>query len=418
MIIAKMKQYKILKFTVALALILSVIGIQAESALAVTATDIANTKKQLDATKQQTVAKQKQAAELKTQVAIVDGQIGQAESAINQTQSQMATTNQSIVTLDKSIMDEQSNLDREQEKMSQILASWYMEGESGLLEAIVGADSLSEVMDKQQYYESLRQQIQINTERIAGIKADLNKQKDEQSSQLQVLTGLKQDQQTQQGDLVDKKSFKNRLLTDTTNTISSLSSQATALQKKIAEMEAQYAAAYAGGGVRKQGGDVLPVKEWWYQSQLTSTAYFRGTNVSVRNQGCFITSIAMIASFWGHAVTNDEIATKYGRFSSDGYLQDAYSLGYSLGINMGPLQVLNNSTKATFDNELNNGRPVIAGVLLDGWRNHPNSVGGYGFDHFIVIYKKVGNTYYMHDPANGQGYRMSDVVGFKTVKPM
>jgi hypothetical protein len=315
-------------------------------------------------------------------------------------------------------MDEQSNLDREQEKMSEILASWYMEGESGLLEAIVGADSLSEVMDKQQYYESLRQQIQINTERIAGIKADLNKQKDDQSSQLQVLNGLKQDQQGQQDDLVDKKSFKNRLLTDTTNTISSLSSQATALQKKISEMEAQYAASYAGGGVRKQGGDVLPLKEWWYQSQLTSTAYFRGTSVSVKNQGCFITSIAMMATYWGHSVTNDEIANKYGRFSSDGYLQDAYSLGYSLGINMGPLQVLNNSTKATFDNELNNGRPVIAGVLLDGWRNHPNWVGGYGFDHFIVIYKKVGNTYYMHDPANGQGYRMSDVVGFKTVKPM
>lgn len=366
----------------------------------------------LNATKQQTTTKQKQAEELKTQVAIVDSQIGQAESAIGQTQGQISDTNKSISVLEKKIMDEQSNLDREQEKMSQILASWYMEGESGLLEAIVGADSLSEVMDKQQYYESLRQQIQINTERIQKIRDDLSKQKDEQSNQLQVLNGLKQDQQDQQNDLEDKKSFKNRLLTDTTNTLSTLKTQETELKRKIDEMAAQLSAAYTGG-VRFQGGDVLPsIDGSWYQTQLGNYTRLGGSpyaNVNVHNYGCYITSLAMMASYYNHRITNTDIATRIGIFNSGGYLMGFNSPG--LGIKLGPLQRVD---RTTLNSELDNGYPVIASVRLDNFRVHPNVDGS---DHFIVIKSRSGNTYYMHDPAQGRGYRFSDIVSIKTVRP-
>ncbi len=405
-------KYKIIKFAIILGLLFSTIGMPVTFSYAASTAELNALKNKLDATKQQATTKQKQAEELKTQVAIVDNQIDQTENAIGQTQSQISDTNKSISALEKKIMDEQSNLDHEQEKMSQILASWYMEGESGLLEAIVGADSLSEVMDKQQYYESLRQQIQINTERIQGIRDDLSKQKDEQSTQLQILNGLRQDQQDQQNELEDKKSFKNRLLTDTTNTLGTLKTQETELKRKIDEMAAQLSAAYTGG-VRFQGGDVLPsIDSSWYQTQLGNYTRLGGSpysNVNIHNYGCYITSLAMMASYYNHRTTNTDIATRVGIFNSGGYLMGFNSPG--LGIKLGPLQRVD---RGTLNSELDNGYPVIASVRLDNFKVHPNVDGS---DHFIVIKSRSGNTYYMHDPAQGRGYRFSDIISIKTVRP-
>jgi len=404
--------YKTLKLFILSGLTLSIISMPWTFAYAVSTAELNALKSKLDATKQQTTTKQKQAEELKTQVAIVDSQISQTENAISQTQSQISETNRSISALDKKIMDEQSNLDREQEKMSQVLASWYMEGESGLMEAIIGANSLSEIMNKQQYYESLRQQIQINTERIQKIRDDLAKQKDEQSNQLQILNGLKQDQQDQQSELENKKTFKNRLLTDTTNTLNSLKTQETDLKKKIDEMAAQLSAAYTGG-VRFQGGDVLPsIDTSWYQTQLGNYTRLGNSpyaNVNVHNYGCYITSLAMMASYYNHHITNTNIATTIGIFNSGGYLMGFNPPG--LGIRLGPLQRVD---RTTLNSELDNGYPVIASVRLDNFKVHPNVDGS---DHFIVIKSRSGNTYYMHDPAQGRGYRFSDIVSIKTVRP-
>jgi peptidoglycan hydrolase CwlO-like protein len=378
-------------------------------------------KKQLSSTTNLKNMTASQVNDLVNQVNTVSSQISQTESAISQTQGQIASTSQTIADLEKKILEQQSNLDREQEKMSQVIASWYMEGDSGLLEAVIGADSLSQVMDRQQYYESLRQQIQANAEEIQKTKDELDRQKNEKNAQLQSLTGLKDDQVNQQNSLESKKSVKSRLLNNTASALSDLKAQETSLKAKIDEMTAQLNAAMNNGsGIRYQGGDVLPsIDSSWYQTQLRNYTIFNGTNpaynITVNSYGCYITSIAMMASYYGHHVTNTEIASTLGTFSSDGYLQNPNGLANSLGISMGTMQL---TDWGTINNELDSGHPIIVGVRLDNFRVHPNYVSGVGFDHFIVIKSRSGGKYYMHDPANGKGYRASDIIGFKTVRSL
>lgn len=413
----KMFKNHLFRSVILILLALAIINMPITFTYAASTSELNALKNQLNQTTQQKTTKQSQASELQKQVTIVNRQIDQAESSIVDTQSQIGSTQRQISDLDKKILDEQSNLDREQEKMSQLIASWYMEGESGLLEAMISANNLSDLMDKQQYYESLRQQIQLNTERIRSIQTDLANQKNEQSSQLAILNGLKQDQVSQQDELENKRSFKNKLLTDTTSTISSLQKQESELKSKIDAMAAQLAAAYSGG-VKMQGGDVLPsIDPSWYQTQLgnyTRLGDSPYSNVNINNYGCYITSLAMMATYYGHNITNTDIATRLGNFSDDGYLNGFNSPG--LGITLGSIQRVD---WGAINRELDNGHPVIVGVLLDSFkgRAHPNYVNGVGFDHFIVIKSRSGNQYYMHDPAKGRGYRASDVVAFKIIRP-
>lgn len=410
-------QFKLFKTLILMTIALAVVNMPITFLNAASTNELNNLKNQLNQTTQQKTTKQTQAAELANQVAIADRQIGQTQASLSETQNQINRTQKTIADLDKQILDEQSNLDREQEKMSQLIASWYMEGNSGLMEAMISANNISDLMDKQQYYESLRQQIQLNTERIQSIKTDLANQKNEQSSQLQISNGLKQDQLSQQNDLESKKSFKNQLLNNTASTITSLQKQEADLKGKIDAMAAQLAAAYSGG-VRMQGGDVMPsIDPSWYQTQLGNYTRLGDTpypNVNINNYGCYITSIAMMASYYGHRITNTDIATRVGNFSNDGYLNGFNPPG--IGVTLGSLQRVD---WGAINNELDNGHPVIAGVLLDSFkgRSHPNYVSGIGFDHFIVIKSRSGNKYYMHDPAQGRGYRSSDVVAFKIVRP-
>jgi len=381
---------------------------------AVTQTDLNNLKQKLNTTQQQTSSKQKEASDLQQQIQSVDKQINQTESAISQTQSQIGGTNKTIAELDVKIQNEQSNLDHQQERMSRVISSWYMEGESGLLEAMISSNTLSDIIDQQQYYESIRQQLQSSIEEINKTKADLAAQKDEQANQLQILNGLKDDQVSQQQNLAQKKTFKNSLLSNTTSTIANLKKQETDLKAKIDEIAAQLSAAYSGG-VRQQGTDILPsIDSSWYQTQLGNYTRLGDSpyaNVNVHNYGCYITSLAMMASYWHHPVTNTQIATTVGIFSDDGYLMGFNSPG--LGISLGPLQPVD---RATLNRELDNGYPVIASVRLDSFRGryHPNKDGS---DHFIVIKSRSGDRYYMHDPAQGRGYRFSDVVSIKIVRP-
>ena len=84
-----------------------------------------------------------------------------------------------------------------------------------MLEAIIGSNNLSEAATKQQYYDSIRRQIELSVEKIQVIKTELAKQKQAQENQLETLNSLKSDQVARQNSLHATKNSKNRLLKST-----------------------------------------------------------------------------------------------------------------------------------------------------------------------------------------------------------
>ncbi|MFA4996037.1 MAG: peptidoglycan DD-metalloendopeptidase family protein [Patescibacteria group bacterium] len=181
--------------------------------------------------------KQKEADDAKRQMNTISADINSTQQDLNSTKDAMSSTQDKIDELSEKIKTEEDNLTREKAKMNNILASWYMEGEDGLLEAMIGANNLSEIVDKQEYYDSIKQQIQTGMDKIDALKKELDAQKNQQNEQLQGLSILEADQEEQKKTLQNQQVMKQRLLTDTTNAVKELNAQEQEALKK--EKEAQ-----------------------------------------------------------------------------------------------------------------------------------------------------------------------------------
>jgi len=129
-----------------------------------------------------------------------------------------------------------------------------------------------------------------------------------------------------------------------------------------------------------------------------------GSSYSVAGYGCLVTSVSMIASHYGRNIKPNDIAAQPDAFvPSTGYLYHSFTAN---GVSV----TINSASKSVLDSELSAGRPVIAGLYS-------------GPDHFIVILRKEGDNYIMHDPFLENGnerpltdqYSVSDITSLRLV---
>jgi len=163
--------------------------------------------------------KKKEAEQVKQQISVVEDNIDQTTSAITQTQTEISEAEAAIAGLEIKIKTEEENLAKEQDRMGNLLASWYMDGEEGLLEILLTSNNISNVITKEQYYESIRQQIDTSMEKIKVLRASLKQQKDDQDKRIIVLSDTQESQLQQKTYLENQENYKQRLLTNATQAI-------------------------------------------------------------------------------------------------------------------------------------------------------------------------------------------------------
>lgn len=118
----------------------------------------------------------------------------------------------------------------------------------------------------------------------------------------------------------------------------------------------------------------------WGNQRIGSSPY------SMKDSGCLVTSMAMIASHYGKSLKPGDIAGLSSIFTSGGYLtQSDWTLN---GVTMKRTRL--GSSTSLIDNELNAGRPVIVGLYSN-------------LSHFIVIRGKDDRGYIMSDPLMENG---------------
>lgn len=367
-------------------------------------------KKQTEAEKLQ---QQQQAAAVQQQLGVVNSQIGDTTSALASTSGQINKTNAKIADLESQIAVKENELAKEQDKMGAIAASWYMEGQSGLLEAVIGANSLSQVIDNQEYYDSIRQQIVAEIENTNKLKNDLAAEKASQNQQLSQLTDLQKSQTEQMNYLEGRKVMKNRLLNDAQSAIADLTTEAQNLTKQIADLQAridQIKAASVGAA-----GDVVSTgaTSWYYQQGYDGSQpwsnYKMGYYATIGRYGCLLTSLTMIADFYG-AHYNPQTAAQNSSFVHTWGSNDGAMISTSI-VDDGGSQAVN---WGVIDDELANGHPVVVGVGLG-----VDMGNSYGVSHFVVVTSKIGTgKYAMQDPLGpGRGYKLSQVKAMRIVRP-
>ena len=117
--------------------------------------------------------------------------------------------------------------------LAEIARQVYEAGTPSTLEIIVGSNSLSEIMDKTQYMDSINQQVQDKIAEINQIKTDLETKKADQEQKKQDLGQLLSQQKEFQSGLDSQKANKADLLTQTKG-------QQAEYQKILAQKQAEW----------------------------------------------------------------------------------------------------------------------------------------------------------------------------------
>jgi peptidoglycan hydrolase CwlO-like protein len=128
---------------------------------------------------------------------------------------------------------------------------------------------------------------------------------------------------------------------------------------------------------------------------------------TVAEYGCFVTSAAMVASYYKKDIKPSDIASNPLAFwVNTAYLNHQFSAN---GVNFSITKV--SMSTSAIDEELNAGRPIIAGLYS-------------GPDHFIVIKGKNDKGYIMNDPFMENGgdrplsdkYSVSDISSLRKIR--
>ncbi len=329
-----------------------------------------------------------QSTTLTNQIAQYDAQIKLAELQIEETQRKIELLTGRIDQLEVSLVA----LTR---AFSERAAETYKMARLGdPLFYIVASPNLSTAVSRFHYLKLIQRSDQELLLRLQSAQSNYQDEKQDQES-------LQKQLEKQKANLDAQKAAKANLLAVTKNDeryyqrlLSQAKSQLAALRRFV---------------VSQGGASILQNQtkcDGWgcYYNQRDSqwgTIGIGGSSYSVAEYGCLISSVAMVASHYGKKMTPADIATNPNFFVP--------GTGYIYHSAEGMPFTISTASKSQLDSLLGSG-PVIAGLYS-------------GPDHFIVILKKEGDNYRMHDPFMPDGanrlltekYSVSDITSLRLV---
>lgn len=357
--------------------------------------------------KQETTKKKQDAQLLNKAITQISSEINQTQSKINETSSKISQAKDSIVGTEKQIRDKEEELAYQQNLQAEALRTLYVYGDEDLIELLFTEKSFSAVIDQNNYLEALETKIEGTISQIISLKADLENEKKDLESQKSGLELFKSQQESSKKSLDSQKSQQNSLLNSTNSQIQNYLSDITEMQKKVAEIQRQIDILIA---TSSWGGDIISANDSsWYYRQLDYNVKMGVSPYTIAQYGCLVSSISMVATYYGHRITPADMANDDNLFDSGGYFLQKYPdyLGvYSLGSSAVNWSVLND--------DISNGYPVIISLYLP-------SVGALnrdGSSHFVVVKGFANGKYLMHDPiGNGRGYSIGQVRSMIRLRP-
>lgn len=141
-------------------------------------------------------------------------------------------TNVRIAKLDKELKITEAELERQKDLLRESMRALYKRGGASTIELLVGSDSFSQFMDEQVYLERLKIGIQESTEKVLGLKLEIQGNKEEQED-------LQDQQKAQRNQLQDTKNEQAKLLAETQGQESRYRQKVSQLQKQQAKLLAE-----------------------------------------------------------------------------------------------------------------------------------------------------------------------------------
>lgn len=333
---------------------------------------------------------QGQSNTLNSAISILNGQIRVQSVKIQQTRNEIGQLEEEITELDQRITGLGLSLNHFSGILINRIVENYKQSRTIYKTDFFGSDSFNDFISKERYL-SLAQEQTIDLMKKAELqRLDYNQQKELKEEKQREVELKQRELQGQKVELDSQKNSKNQLLSETKN------SEAV-YQQKVAELNAQLASfsRFASNIGISLLGNQTRCNDWgcYYsqRDQQWGAMYLGSSGYTLASSGCLVTSVAMVASHYGKNVTPITIGSSSSPFAG-GDLRYTISVPEAT-ITRSPIC----SSSSCLDSALSEGKPVIVRLRA------ANSAG----THFIVILKKEGDKYIMHDPAIANGGNLS-----------
>ena len=340
----------------------------------------------------------------------LEEELNRLSKAILITSTNILVTTKEIDNLEKEITSLNSKIDQldvSLDQLSEILAKriaqTYKVGQIDFLSLFLSSNNFSEFISRFKYLKVVQLHDRSLMLQMETARTNFEDQKTLKEQKQTELETAKKKLESQKTLLAQQKATKDNLLAVTKNDEKRYQQLQTKAQAQLAAFK---------NFVTSQGGSTIlsnqTVCDSWgcYYNQrdsLWGNMFLGGTNYLMKDSGCFITSVAMLASHSGKDIKPNDIAQLPAAITSGGDLKWSFNVN---GVNIS----ISSASKSELDQKLSEGKPIIAGLYS-------------GPNHFIVIKEKRGNDYVMNDPflENGSNrllsekYNVSDITSLRFV---
>lgn len=338
---------------------------------------------------------------LASAIEYLNSKIGLTQSEINEKTYQIQKLEDEILNLEGTISTLDLSLDQISKLLSEKIIRSYKNTRINPIYLLFGSDGFSDIISRYKYLKIAQTHNRNSIAELEIARANYDKQKTtKEQIQTQVL-GLQTELLKEKQNFDYQQREKEQLLVVTQHEESRYQEL---LNKAIAQQQA-----FSRFITNQGGASILSNQtkcDGWgcYYNQRDSqwgNIGLGGSSYSVASYGCLVSSVSMVASHYGKSIKPSDIATTNSAFvPGQGYLYHSFSVN---GINVS----LSVASTSMLDSELAAGRPVIAGLYS-------------GPDHFIVIVKKEGDKYIMHDPfmENGSNRDINDAYSISAISSL
>ncbi len=330
---------------------------------------------------------------LSSQIQYMDTQVFLTELKVQEAEKKVESTQKEIDTLGTRIEGLDSSLNYLSESLLERVSTNYKNRSSSVLDLMLDSNNANDFMNRFKYHKTTQNNNQKVLLQVQETKLNFEEQKKLRVKKKTDLDKMKVQLADQKVFLTQQKKAKESLLVVTRNdeqTYQRLLESAKAQLNAFKSFSSSAGANTIGSNQFGSGSDGNYYSQRdsrWASNRIGSSPE------SILDVGCLLTSIAMVGKKYGANVSPVDIASDSNRFfGNTAYMNNPWP-----GV---AGKTYRRVAVSDVGSELDGNNYVIVGVKRTSC--------AYGGDHFVVLTKKDGDGYIMHDPIYGPDKKFSD----------